>query len=52
MTKLQSRGFLSNLTDDDISADAPDCWENHKGRRCQDLEGLVPATKATMTGLQ
>lgn len=46
------KGFLSNLTEDEISADAPDCWENHKGRQCQDLEGLVPVAKATLTGLQ
>lgn len=46
------KGFLSELTEDEISADAPDCWENHKGRQCQDLEGLVPVTKATTTGLQ
>lgn len=46
------KAFLSNLTEDEISADAPDCWENHKGRQCQDLEGLVPVSKATLTGLQ
>jgi len=46
------KGFLAGLTEDEISADAPDCWENHKGRQCQDLEGIVPPSRATRTGLQ
>jgi hypothetical protein len=28
------------------------CYQTHKGRLCQNLEGLVPVTKATLTGLQ